>query len=142
VIALLCIVGPALILIYDKVTKGKDNEQTGEGTVEWEMNATVSNPAYADAEPVSGGTVPSAGPTDTRSRSTTVAAIEARQDPEQLIGQQVDVLGKGVGTITGVKRSRGKPTMHTVAFDEGGAPQNLQLQKTTSGAGNKFHLVQ
>ena len=136
----MCIVGPALVLIYDKVTKGKDNEQTGEGTVEWEMNATVSNPAYAD--PVVGDTVPSAGPVDTRSRSTTVAALEARQDPEQLIGQQVDVLGKGAGTVTGVKRSRGKPTMHTVAFDEGGAPQTLLLQKTSSGAGNKFHLVQ
>jgi hypothetical protein len=167
VIALLSIGGPALVLIYDKVTKGKGNEQTSEGTVEWEMNATVSNPAYADpvsgdtvpaagptdtmnatvsnpayADPVSGDTVPSAGPTDTRSRSTTVAALEARQDPEQLIGQQVDVLGKGVGTITGVKRSRGKPTMHTVAFDDGGAPQTLLLQKTTHGAGNKFHLVQ
>jgi len=138
VIALVAIGGPSLVLIYDKVTKGTDNEQAGEGTVEWEMNATVSNPAYAD--PVVG--VPSAGPEDTRSRSTTVAALEARQDPEQLIGQQVDILGKGAGTVTGVKRSRGKPTMHTVAFDEGGAPQTLLLQKTSSGAGNKFHLVQ
>ena len=140
VIALVAIGGPSLVLVYDKVTKGTDNEQTGEGTVEWEMNATVSNPAYAD--PVSGDTVPSAGPADTRTRSTTAAALEARQDPEQLIGQQVDVLGKGAGTVTGAKRSRGKPTMHTVAFDEGGAPQTLLLQKTSSGAGNKFHLVQ
>jgi hypothetical protein len=57
--------------------------------------ATGANPAYDDDQ-------------SERERSTTNHALDAREDPEGLIGQSIDVEGKGAGKVVGVKKVKGK----------------------------------
>ena len=54
----------------------------------------------------------------TRARSTTEVALDARKDPESLVGLRIDVHGRGIGRVTGVKKALGKSTMHVVDFDD------------------------
>jgi hypothetical protein len=97
--------------------------------------ASCANPAYDDL----GGSS-----TAERARSTTVQALEARQDPESLIGKDVHVDGKGNGMVTGVRRVKGKPTKHLVAFgsNSAGSSEPVLLQKRTGDRGLKFYLLQ
>ena len=91
-----------------------------------------ANPAYADEE--QGG----------RERSTTDFALKARQDPESLIGQRIDIEGKGVGMVTGIKKSKGRSTHHLIAFDSNptAAPELVFLKKLDSqGKGLKFYII-
>ena len=76
-----------------------------------------------------------------RARSRTAAALELREEAMSLVGQRVEVpdLGRGAGKVMSVKRTLGKPTMHTVVFDDGGS-ETLLLQKRAGGAGHKFYV--
>ena len=66
----------------------------------------------------------------------------ARQDPESLVGHCIDVAGRGVGTVTGVKKARGRSTQHLVVFGDGAAPELVLLQKLgREGKGLAFHLL-
>jgi len=94
--------------------------------------ATGANPAYDDDDQ------------SERERSTTNHALDAREDPEGLIGQSIDVEGKGAGKVVGVKKVKGKSTQHMVAFGNtpGAKPELVLLQKRDkAGKGLKFWLL-
>ena len=94
--------------------------------------ATGANPAYDDDDQ------------SERERSTTNHALDARDDPEGLIGQSIDVEGKGAGKVVGVKKVKGKSTQHMVAFGNtpGAKPELVLLQKRDkAGKGLKFWLL-
>jgi hypothetical protein len=78
-----------------------------------------------------------------RERSTTGYALEARQDPESLIGQRICVGDMGVGTVTGVKKAKGKSTQHLVAFSSNptAPPVPVLLAKHGKGKGLKFYVM-
>jgi hypothetical protein len=78
-----------------------------------------------------------------RERSTTVAAYEARKDPASLVGQRIDVPGKGEGVVTGLQKAAGKSTMHLIRFDATptATPEAVLLQKETGGKGRMFYIV-
>ena len=94
--------------------------------------ATGANPAYDDDDQ------------SERERSTTNHALDARDDPEGLIGQSIDVEGKGAGKVVGMKKVKGKSTQHMVAFGNtpGAKPELVLLQKRDkAGKGLKFWLL-
>ena len=76
-----------------------------------------------------------------RERSTTVAACDARKDPASLVGQRIDVTGKGEGVVTGLQKATGRSTMHLIRFDTSPTPVAVLLQKETGGKGRKFYIV-
>jgi hypothetical protein len=78
--------------------------------------------------------------------SATDYARSVRQDPESLVGQLVDVEGRGIGMVTGVRKSMGKSTQHLVAFRDNPTvgPEAVLLQKLGKDGkarGLKFRVV-
>jgi hypothetical protein len=114
------------------------------------LSSGVSNPAY-EATSVGGGTSnPAYEATSVggdaeqqRERSTTETAYAAREDPAGLVGQRIDVAGKGAGVVTGLRKAKGKSTMVLVRFANNptAAPEAVLLQKKAGGKGCKFHIL-
>ena len=79
-------------------------------------------------------------------RSTTEIAVNMRlQDGgAALVSKRIEVDGKGVGTVIGQQKSKGKPTEHTIEFDDG-KRETILLSKDPTAAnakGHKFWLLQ
>ena len=74
---------------------------------------------------------------------STMEAINARQDPDALLGLRIMIEGRGEGLVTGVRKKPGKTTQHLVAFhnhlDAGAQP--VLLQKKMGGKGSKFYIM-
>jgi hypothetical protein len=105
-----------------------------------QMAPMSSNPAYEVEEQC---VVPNPVHEQQRERSSTFASCEARKDPESLVGQRVDVPGKGEGMVTGLQKATGKSTMHLILFDTTptATPEAVLLQKETGGKGRKFYII-
>ena len=71
-------------------------------------------------------------------RANTEISLESRQDPQRLVGQRIEVVGKGAGLVTATESSFGKSTQHTVQFDSG-ETVTLLLKKREGGKGHKFY---
>ena len=78
-----------------------------------------------------------------RTRSSSFAALAARQEAASLVGRHIDVEGRGEGVVTAVQAALGKPTHHLVEFadDRAAGPQPVLLQKQVGGNGAKFFLM-
>ena len=76
-------------------------------------------------------------------RSSSSAALAARQDAASLVGCRMEVEGRGEGVVTAVQKELGKPTYHLVDFasDPAAGPLPVLLQKQKDGKGVKFYLI-
>ena len=74
---------------------------------------------------------------------STMEAINARQDPDALLGLRIMVEGRGEGLVTGVRKKPGKTTQHLVAFHNhlAAGAQPVLLQKKMGGKGSKFYIM-
>ena len=75
-----------------------------------------------------------------RRLNDTTDSLAARQQPTEMVGMRVEVVGKGEGVVVKVTAHRGKPTTHTIQFDSG-QMEDLQLAKRKGGGGHKFYTV-
>ena len=61
-----------------------------------------------------------------------------------LVSKRIEVDGKGTGTVTALKKAKGKPTEHTIEFDDG-KRETILLSKdpgVANAKGHKFWLLQ
>jgi hypothetical protein len=117
----------------------EQQQQQQQNRVERKINGTdyspglVANPMFTPQ------------PGDLRAGSTLeVRALEMRQIPASLVGHSINVEGRGVGTVVGVKKAIGKSTQHLVSFHSNptAGPQPVLLRKGKKGGkGLSFRVV-
>ena len=143
----LALLGAGIFVIQRRRSSRENGSIASSTSDEVTQGMELGTHATVVSNPVSGGDDQGANPAYVddvvRERSSTDQSLEARREPESLIGQRVDVEGRGTGTVTGVKKAKGRSTQHLIAFGDDTAPEPVRLQKRggKEGKGFKFHII-
>ena len=104
-----------------------------------------SGAARTSAEQAPGSPLDRA-PSSRQSFSSAQSAGLRNQGPHGLVGAQVRVFDSGaegrVGVVTGIAKAFGGSSKHVIVFDGSRQPENVLLQKSTGGKGERFHVLE
>ena len=73
---------------------------------------------------------------------TEVSALQRKKrSGAALVDKRVNVVGRGIGTVVGMKKAFGRKTRHVIRFEPSGRTENLLLRKQPGArAGVPFYV--